>query len=735
MEGLTSLVTDLCKDRVCAEEVENLAKRFHVDISSKPFSQRKRAVLREILVHINRDDSAAPEYRRLLVETEQWLSCKKKSGYFCSYVGCMFKARKHKLYLKHLENVHFMDQNLICNYQQKCKQRFRDIFGLKDHVEKMHKVTSSTGSSSSRSTNTSSQVCERNDSHGVAKRKHNTTVTLPLHCKCELITCGNQLFPNLKKFMAHVSKFHHLETRICIFKNCSKAFPAEFESRFHFYRDHTTVGKTELRDELLITPCPVISNNPDSVNVGPEDEETNSMVVEDYDDTLVDEEDDGLSEEEYNSTDYLIDITKMYADFFNRLAFQHMVPQTTIDLIVSEYLSILKRSINMLKKAVEEVLVQENIRSSIRNKVMVMVERDEGIKALQQLNTSHKRESYILNNFPIVPPQEIILNSEEVKKGAKKESYQYIPLVKSMSLFLEDQTVIEILEESRNRQVESKQDIYEDVKDGWLYKSLPYFQQNPDAFVGLIYSDGIEVVNPLGAGKGRFKLLELYWTLADIPKKYRSKVDSIQLGIVVQEKLLRKYGYAQIYKPLIEDMMKLEHGIELQIPYKRTVKVGFMLHIGDNLESHYLGGFSPSFSSRDICRVCHLQYNQLQSQIHDCTENGPNSYWSKDEYDRIVDVLFPHQTTEEITIENLENHLFDEVEEPVQSIISNSMEEDFNEEQEDAVSDDVGDLRSFGLKARCPFTVLATFHPVDSFPMDFLHDFCEGELYFSTKFN
>ena len=96
MEVLISLVTDLCKDRVCAEEVENLAKRFHVDISSKPFSQRKRAVLREILVHINRDDSAAPEYRRLLVETEQWLSCKKKSGYFCSYVGCMFKARKHQ---------------------------------------------------------------------------------------------------------------------------------------------------------------------------------------------------------------------------------------------------------------------------------------------------------------------------------------------------------------------------------------------------------------------------------------------------------------------------------------------------------------------------------------------------------------------------------------------------------------------------------------------------------------
>ena len=235
-------------------------------------------------------------------------------------------------------------------------------------------------------------------------------------------------------------------------------------------------------------------------------------------------------------------------------------------------------------------------------------------------------------------------------------------------------------------------------------------------------------MNPLGAGKGRFKLVELYWTLADIPKKYRSKVDSIQLGVVVQEKLLKKYGYARIYKPLLEDMLKLEQGIEIELPFRRTIKVGFMLHIGDNLESHSLGGFSTCFSSRDVCRICHVQYHQLETKIHDCTENGSNSYWSTDEYDRIVDALYPRKSYEEdITIANLEDHLFDEVQEP-ENEQSSPMEEadsdnegNFEEEEEEVPN-------SFGLRGRCPFSDLATFHPTYSFPLDFLHDFCEGKI-------
>ena len=46
------LVNDILHNFVTVYEVANLAKRFNVDISSKDFSQQKRTVLREILIHI-----------------------------------------------------------------------------------------------------------------------------------------------------------------------------------------------------------------------------------------------------------------------------------------------------------------------------------------------------------------------------------------------------------------------------------------------------------------------------------------------------------------------------------------------------------------------------------------------------------------------------------------------------------------------------------------------------------
>ena len=86
----------------------------------------------------------------------------------------------------------------------------------------------------------------------------------------------------------------------------------------------------------------------------------------------------------------------------------------------------------------------------------------------------------------------------------------------------------------------------------------------------------------------------------------RSKVDVIQLAIVVKESLVKKYGYPIIYKQLIQDMCKLEEGIDVEFPFRRKVKIGFPLHLGDNLECHSVGGFRTCFSSGHICRFCKI---------------------------------------------------------------------------------------------------------------------------------
>ena len=712
---LKCIVNDILQNTVTVYEIANLAKRFDVDISSKHYSQQKRTVLREILIHILRDDLPDSKYHELLTETEQWLTRRRESGFSCSYVGCLFRGRTHNIYMKHLVNVHFTDTNFLCNFKQRCKQRFPDLGSLKNHVDSSH--LGFHASKNGRNTVVNSE-------HEIpANFQDKSSPTLGQPCQCNLESCGGPKFPNLKKLMIHYNNFHNLERRICIFKNCDKEFSPQFNSRMHFYKHHSSPKTKILKEEFLIVASPSISTNSfDDMNPGRENQ--TSLTSDDLD-YSIDEEDNADSAQSEDAQDSFVNVMKNYADFLNRLAFQHMVAQSTIDIVVNEYLSLSIKTNEIKKKMVKEVLAGENISNAVVNRIMAIFDEDQSINALEQLNTPYKRESFLLNHFKIVPPKEIVLNKEEVKKGAKKESYQYISLLESMAMFVEDPTVIEVLEETRNKQVNSRDIVYKEVKDGTLYKDLPYFKENADALVGLIHSDCIEVVNPLGAGKGRSKLVELYWTIADIPKEYRSKVDSIHLGVVVQEKLLRKYGYKLIYKPLIEDMLKLERGIEISTPFRRKLKVGFMLHIGDNLESHSLGGFSTCFSSGDICRICHVTYDQLDTRIHDYTQFGPNSYWTVDEYDRIVDKLNTSKSVDnEVLLENLEDHLFDEIEEPGHDLAQPDSEPDEDDGSDEGEENEAS--VTYGLKDLCPFTELSTFHPTYSFPTDFLHDFCEG---------
>ena len=63
----------------------------------------------------------------------------------------------------------------------------------------------------------------------------------------------------------------------------------------------------------------------------------------------------------------------------------------------------------------------------------------------------------------------------------------------------------------------------------------------------------------------------------------------------------------------------------VQSPFCHQIKVGFPLHLGDNLESHSVGGFRTCFSSGSICRYCHIQHDELITRIHDYTNLGPHS--------------------------------------------------------------------------------------------------------------
>ena len=94
-------------------------------------------------------------------------------------------------------------------------------------------------------------------------------------------------------------------------------------------------------------------------------------------------------------------------------------------------------------------------------------------------------------------------------------------------------------------------------------------------------------------------------------------MDRLQLGMIFKEKLLKKYSYDVIFQKMREDLLKLEEGIMVDFPEPKTIKVGVCLYVADNLEAHQMGGFSACFSSKSVCRFCHIQYEDLDDNIHD----------------------------------------------------------------------------------------------------------------------
>ena len=72
--------------------------------------------------------------------------------------------------------------------------------------------------------------------------------------------------------------------------------------------------------------------------------------------------------------------------------------------------------------------------------------------------------------------------------------------MESLKTLVEDESFIKALENERNEEERSdEENLIKDVKDGTVYKSSKYFTQNPEAFSLMLYSNGVELVNPLAS--------------------------------------------------------------------------------------------------------------------------------------------------------------------------------------------------------------------------------------------
>ena len=720
LESLRKSLDKLLANNIDQFEVLSLAQRLSVNLENEEsFSKQKYLVQKSLVEQLLKNERDNMMYNRILDETNQNLGLRKKPAeYLCCLVGCLFRTEKHKLYIQHLKQVHSTYQELVCNFKLNCRRQFSKFDDLLGHVKDFH----------------SNINCPSVQAIPIIEDEA---------CKCDLVACRGRKFGGIQELITHVVNFHNQEPRECIFEQCSVKFTAGkvTTARKHFADKHKKVNKLKLKAKykivpLLVEPTEEAFNvlnevGTDVVNVGDMLDDHDLYTEEDIE-TLNNPLDN--KEKTGEGQDFFM---MQYADFLNRMTSMKYVPYKTVQEISTEYLEKSIKSQEVREKRLRESLKQvPNLSDEMVEKIVKdSLGEDDFIKAQQELSSVYKREKFIKEHFKYVAPVEIILNSEEHKNGAPKDCLHYVPVTQSFKNLMEDKSLCEVLEKKRNEVNNKSKDVIRDFTDGEAFMKNQFFKENPGAFCAHFYSDSVELSNPLGAAKGKHKINQVFYTLAQIPKEQRSKIDRIQLALVYKDRLVKKYGFKVIFKPLIDDLKKLEEGITVDFPIEKKVQLGLLAYSGDNLESHSLGGFSCCFSSKSICRFCHASYDQLQSHIHDYDAEEPHDYWTVTEYDRICDSLESNVIEDEQACTDqriVEGSIFfEEDDDPSDE----DGEEDVSDGTDDSQDDDMTDSddsetisNTFGLRARCPLNQLKSFHAVLALPPDCMHDWMEGVL-------
>jgi hypothetical protein len=285
------------------------------------------------------------------------------------------------------------------------------------------------------------------------------------------------------------------------------------------------------------------------------------------------------------------------ANFLNKLETDHFVSKTALGKICEEILVFAAKVHIACLKSLTDQLDVLDIPEPQREILRECVAKSPFKDLHQEFRSYYLLDKFIRTSpaFKFVAPTEIRLGFE------KKCSFQYISILDTICTITQDPGF--------KREKPSVDGMLRGVRDGSVYAENQYFQENKEAFTIELYSDAVELANPLGASRGKHKVVNVYFSLAELPKGINSKTENKFLVLSVKNTHLKTYRQ-EIYKPLLDDLKKLEDGVTVN---GNIVKAGLLCHLGDNLEAHVVAGLSQCFSSGYICRQCHIQHADLQT--------------------------------------------------------------------------------------------------------------------------
>jgi len=220
------------------------------------------------------------------------------------------------------------------------------------------------------------------------------------------------------------------------------------------------------------------------------------------------------------------------------------------------------------------------------------------------INSQYKRDTYFRKHYGMVQARSIFLGnpfdqsldpaSGSMRQIIKRDTFQYVPLLKLIEFLLSDNS---ILRQTVTDRV-SVDGLMYDFCDGSLYSDISLFAEDKSALQLCLYFDECEVVNPLGSRRGIHKIGFIYLSLRNVTPMFNSRLNNIHILAAFNSLDRSVYGFHKILAPIVADLKELEQGVDLML--RGTV----VQVVGDNLGLHQLCGFVESFSAKHFCRFC-----------------------------------------------------------------------------------------------------------------------------------
>lgn len=490
---------------------------------------------------------------------------------FCSLkCGTVFEYVRHMRLHRHSANGSFK-----CGVTN-CSMNFKNFNAFKSHSYRYHKRQPASVSVA--------QLC---------------TSDLMCHIDYCAVHCED-----LTGFLSHLKTHLKEGTAVtCPFQQCKKTFSVLSTFTSHLSRCHK--GKTEhcLLEAIVqgTSGSQVVCQSEDRCEAAFSSEGT----LEQADISPPENVDDGI-------------FLKNLALFYLKLQAKLLLPASVIQTVIEGFQEIHDISqVNMLSSLKEKLLLLGVPEADVK-KVLDEVEAEDLFRTCNTeiLKTDQRRKTVFKKSFNYIEPHPICLGNSE----AGKECFaQYIPIKETLTSLMKSES---IREQHRCTHLNVRQkDIYKDVWDGKIIAENALFKSDPLSLGLILFQDAFEVVNPLGSGKKKHKVLAVYLTLGDILPHNRSNIDHMQLVLLCREQDFRFFGQDLVLAQLLKDLKDLEVS-GIQLPNGDLRKACVCAIAGDNLGSHGIGAFSENFStSVHFCRYCEID---RASFVADPLAKGPH---------------------------------------------------------------------------------------------------------------